>query len=92
MSPARQRGNPLAEALEWVTRITTVALIMVLPGVAGAWADGQSGTGFLMLIGLVLGLVAGMWQLLAWTKAKPPQPPDQIDPPTHHGSEGQPRT
>ena len=56
--------SPVAVALEWVSRITTVALMMVLPGVAGAWLDGKFGTRFLALLGFALGVSAGVWQLI----------------------------
>jgi hypothetical protein len=49
----------MALAMEWVAKITTVGLEMVLPGLAGRWLDAQLGTSFLVLIGFALGLVQG---------------------------------
>ncbi len=60
---------PMALAMEWVSRITTVALEMVLPGVFGGWLDKQFGTAFLALAGFVLGFAVGFWHLLRMTKA-----------------------
>lgn len=57
----------MAQAMEWVTRITTVALEMVLPGLAGLWFDRRLGTGFFVLIGFGLGMVVGIWHLLVMT-------------------------
>jgi hypothetical protein len=57
----------LVVALEWVGRITTVALEMVLPGLAGSWLDQRWGTGFLALAGFALGITAGIWHLLRMT-------------------------
>ena len=55
--------------MRWVSRITVVALEMVLPGLGGQWLDRQLGPGFLVLIGFAFGLSAGMWHLLVMTGA-----------------------
>lgn len=59
----------MALAMEWVSRITTVALEMVLPGVLGGWLDGRLGTGYLGLIGFAFGFAVGFWHLLRMTKS-----------------------
>ena len=59
-----------AEAMSWVSKITAVALEMVLPGLAGLWLDNQLGTRFLTLLGFALGVPLGMWHLIAMTKIK----------------------
>jgi uncharacterized protein YqgC (DUF456 family) len=61
--------SPTAIAVHWVSRIMAVALIMVVPGVAGQWLDEKWGTGFLAPLGFVFGLVAGIYQLLVITGA-----------------------
>jgi hypothetical protein len=80
----------MALAMEWVAKITTVALEMVLPGLAGRWLDAQLGTGFLVLLGFAFGLVAGISHLLLMTGAvgrkknrnsTPSDPPSHQDPP-----------
>jgi Putative F0F1-ATPase subunit Ca2+/Mg2+ transporter len=79
----------MALAMEWVAKITTVGLEMVLPGLAGRWLDSQLGTGFLVLLGFGLGLIAGFSHLLLMTGAlgrkngnhKPPESPSHRDPP-----------
>ena len=53
--------------MAWVSRITTVGLEMVLPGLAGVYLDRKLGTSFLTLIGFGLGLVVGMTHLLLMT-------------------------
>jgi len=58
----------MALAMEWVARITTVALEMVLPGLAGQWLDGRLGTSFLVLLGFGIGLVGGVTHLLLMTR------------------------
>jgi hypothetical protein len=64
----------MALAMEWVSKITTVALEMVLPGFFGQWLDGKWGTGFLGPAGFALGVVVGLWHLLRMTKTGERQP------------------
>jgi hypothetical protein len=64
----------MALAMEWVSKITTVALEMVLPGFFGQWLDGKWGTGFLGPAGFALGVVVGLWHLLRMTKSVGRQP------------------
>lgn len=75
MSPRGQ--HPMALAIEWVAKITTVALEMVLPGLAGMWLDGRWGTQFLGLAGFALGLIVGIWHLLKMTPGKNRRPRDE---------------
>lgn len=66
--------SPIAVAYMWATRVFTVTLMMVLPALAGGWADLSWGTapGF-TLLGAVIGLVGGVSHLLAITRpAKQP--------------------
>jgi hypothetical protein len=58
----------MAVALEWVSRITTAVLMMVLPGLGGQWLDEQWGTGFVALLGFAFGLTTGVWYLLQVTR------------------------
>jgi hypothetical protein len=53
----------MAEALQWVSRITTVALMMLLPIVGGRKLDEMRETKYWGTVGLVLGLALGAWQL-----------------------------
>lgn len=64
-------SSPIAEAMQWVSRITTVGLMMVLPAIGGRWLDERRGTSYWALIGLVLGLTVGLWQLLQIAGGKP---------------------
>lgn len=59
--------HPYATAIEWVAKITTVALEMILPAVAGSYLDRQWGTRYWALVGLVLGGTVGFWHLLKMT-------------------------
>jgi hypothetical protein len=58
----------MAEAIEWVSRIITVAIMMVAPGLGGFWLDQQWGTRYLGLAGFVIGLPCGMYYLLSITR------------------------
>ena len=58
---------PLVVALEWVSKITAVAIEMVVPGIIGAWLDQRWGTSFLVLVGFAIGLGVGIWHLLILT-------------------------
>ena len=58
----------MAEGMNWVSRITTVALEMVLPGLAGLWLDNLLETRVLSLLGFALGVPLGIWHLIAMTK------------------------
>lgn len=60
----------IAAAMNWVSKITTVVLEMVLPGLAGLWLDNELGTRFLGLTGFALGVPLGMWHLIAMTRSK----------------------
>ena len=60
----------MAEAMNWVSKITTVALEMVLPGLAGLWLDNHLETRILAVLGFALGVPLGMWHLIAMTMSK----------------------
>jgi Putative F0F1-ATPase subunit Ca2+/Mg2+ transporter len=65
--PSGDKRPPMAAAMEWVSQITTVVLMMILPGLLGQWLDRRWGTGFLALVGFGLGLTTGIWHLLRVT-------------------------
>jgi hypothetical protein len=63
-----QRSPPFALAIEWVAKITTVSLEMVLPAVAGNFLDRRWGTQYWTIVGLVLGMTGVLWHLLQMTR------------------------
>ena len=73
MPPSLPR-HPMASAMEWVAKITTVSLEMVLPGVGGHYLDMWLGTRFLSLLGFVMGMAVGILHLVQMTR-RPPDPP-----------------
>lgn len=56
--------------MEWVAKITTVALEMVIPAVGGGYLDQRLGTQYWALVGVVVGMVVGIWHLLQMTRPK----------------------
>lgn len=57
--------SPLALAMEWTSRVTTISLEMVLPGAAGYWADQKLDTEpVLLLVGVILGFGTALWHLI----------------------------
>lgn len=68
-SPPEDRSS-LATALAWASRIITISLGMVVPGLIGYLVDRQLNTKALFtLAGFVVGVALGMWQLIRATRA-----------------------
>jgi hypothetical protein len=68
----------MAKAVEWATRIMTVSLEMVLPGIVGVLIDRYLGTIVVFtLVGFALGFTAAGFHLVAMTR----QPHTQDPPP-----------
>ena len=60
--------SPAARAAAWSTRIMTISLEMVVPGLVGYWLDKKLGTKFVfMLAGFVLGFATAIKHLLYLT-------------------------
>jgi hypothetical protein len=78
---AAPSSNSMAQALVWVSRITTVGLEMVVPAVIGGMLDSRFDTKFLGVAGLIFGVVAGFWHLIMMTRPPSrPAKPEQDDP------------
>jgi hypothetical protein len=61
--------SPMAQAMEWTSHVTTIAIEMALPGLGGHWLDRRLGTGMMfLLVGVALGFAMGMWHLLKLTQ------------------------
>jgi hypothetical protein len=61
--------TPAARAAQWVSRIMTISLEMVLPGLVGYWIDTRLGTKFVvMLAGFACGIFVAMKHLLHLTR------------------------
>ena len=56
--------SPTAKAMDWVSRITTISVMMVLPALGGYYLDQQFGTvAVFLFLGMILGIAAAGWQL-----------------------------
>ncbi|MFM8324989.1 MAG: hypothetical protein ACKN9U_09020 [Pirellulaceae bacterium] len=49
-----------AGAIDWVSRVLAVLLVMVAPGMLGSWLDRQLATRWCTATGFFLGMLAGM--------------------------------
>lgn len=57
--------SPLALAVAQSTRVTAIALEMVIPGLIGLWIDWRLGTVAVFLgLGMALGMAAGILHLI----------------------------
>ena len=63
--------SPVGTAFTWVGRITAIGLIMVLPGVGGAWLDRQLETTLLEPVGFLFGFTLGLACIVRLTAANP---------------------
>lgn len=86
MNSSPDRRSPLALAMGWVSRITTISLEMVLPALLGYWADQWLGTKVLFLVlGVIAGFSLGMWDLVKLAST----PPGKESRPGRSSDEGQ---
>ena len=58
----------IREGINWVSKITTVVLEMILPGVIGVWLDRRFETQFLALLGFAVGVPLGIGNLIRMAK------------------------
>ena len=68
--PPTDERSPAVVAYVWASRLTTVSLEMVLPGLGGYWLDHRFKTVPLFtVLGFACGLALGLWHLLKMTSA-----------------------
>lgn len=61
--------SPIARGYVLASRVTSIAITMVLPAVIGYWVDNQLGTTpWLLIGGAILGFAIAILQLLALVK------------------------
>lgn len=63
--------SPIALGYLWVSRIMTVVLEMILPGIAGNWVDSKLNTNYWALVGFGVGLSVAMLHLIQMTRDIP---------------------
>jgi F0F1-type ATP synthase assembly protein I len=63
--------SSIAEAMMWVSVVTSVVGVMIVPALVGIWIDHLLGTIYpFTILGVVFGFVGGMYCLLDMVKAK----------------------
>ena len=62
--PKRPKRSSLSEAYDVMSRVLTCVLVMIAPGIGGAYLDSYYGTSFMMVTGWIIGPPLGLWQLL----------------------------
>jgi len=63
--------SSIAEAMKWVSVVTSVVGVMTVPALVGMWIDHLLGTIYpFTILGVVVGFVGGMYCLLDMVKAK----------------------
>lgn len=78
--PSRpDRRSPLAVGMEWASRITSLAMEMVVPALLGYWGDQKWGTSpWCVIGGAVVGMLAAglhFKQMADELSRRPPAPP-----------------
>lgn len=67
-----ERETIWQQASSWLSRTLAITLVMVLPGVLGAYLDKRWGTTFLAPLGFGLGLLLGTMGLIVLAKKLTP--------------------
>lgn len=63
-------SSPMAIAQIWISRVLTVSLEMVVPGLIGIWLDSRfDSSPWLTLAGFAVGMPFGFWHLLLMTRS-----------------------
>jgi F0F1-type ATP synthase assembly protein I len=63
--------SSMAEAMKWVSVVTSVVGVMTVPALGGIWIDNLLGAKCLFAIpGVIFGFVGGMYCLLNMVKTK----------------------
>lgn len=62
--------STIAEAMKWVSVVTSFVGVMIVPALGGIWLDSLLGTESLFtILGAIFGFVGGMYSLLNMVKA-----------------------
>lgn len=89
---SRDRRPQVAQAYDWASRITSISLTMTLPAAAGYWGDVQLGTSpWLVILGAVVGLGAGLTQLIRLSDQMTSKRPNVTRRPTDKSKDPDPK-
>ena len=67
-SDRRKQHRQQSLAMEWVSRVLSICVVMVLPGLGGGWLDRRWGTSYWTLLGFLLGFASGFTALIVLVK------------------------
>jgi len=80
MSKNIDERAPIAVAFDWASRVTTISIGMIVPGVLGYWIDQRLRTKALFTtLGFGLGVSLGIWQLARLSKSTNKRPDNESD-------------
>ena len=63
-SGSKSGRSSIAEGYSWATRITSIGIEMVAPGLGGMWLDNHYGTSVWAIVGWILGPIVGVYHLI----------------------------
>ncbi len=66
-----EEKTPWELASEWFARTIAIVVVMIAPGVLGAWLDKRLGTSLIAIFGFVIGMLIATGMLLLYTRIKP---------------------
>ena len=67
--------SSMAEAMKWVSVVTSVVGVMIVPPLGGIWIDNLLGTKALFaVLGAIFGFVGGIYCVLSMVKANADHP------------------
>lgn len=73
--PDNDMHRATGAGFDWASRVLTVVVVMVGPGLAGDWLDQKWGTAFMGPLGFIVGVPLGIYYLVQVTKPRPVKPP-----------------
>ncbi len=67
-SDRREQQRQQAFAWEWVSRVLSICVVMLLPGFGGRWLDQRLETDYWVIIGFAFGFFSGITALILLVK------------------------
>ena len=67
-SDQREKHRQQSVAVDWISRVLAVCVVMVLPGFGGLWLDQKLDTGYWTVLGFVFGFASGFTALILLVK------------------------
>jgi len=67
-SDSNNQQRQQSRAMDWVSRVLSICVVMVLPGLGGQWLDRRFGTSYWTVLGFMFGFVSGFTALILLVK------------------------